>query len=400
MGPVRYLLAAPQRWRRLTASGSYVPQIDGLRFLAIAPVLMWHAGLRGQRMIEAGGGEASAMPWLPHGHVGVDLFFFISGYIIAYPFLAGKAPGLVAFARRRLLRLEPPYLLVMVGCFLALALTGLQPTGAPSFYRTEAPLWQSLAASSVYMHGLIFNGEPRLNPPAWSLEVEIQFYILAPLLLFAYTRIRSRTARLWTGAICVVFALVGGQWILDTLGYDNRVRWTLLTHAYPFLLGILVSDWAIEARPFEKEGSGLADLFGVLGLVLLLATGLFEESRSLEVGLIKDSVRAVAILLIFWLACRGRIGRAALGNGWIALIGGACYSIYLVHVPIMQAVTEVIVLLAPPTAGLGAWIWAVGALIPAGLVGGLIFYVLIERPCTRPDWPARLAARLTGGRAG
>lgn len=82
--------------RRPTSSSSYAPQIDGLRFLALLPVLLWHAGLRGERFYDAKLGYAGAATdkisyWMPHGHIGVFIFFFISGYIIAYPFLSGAA---------------------------------------------------------------------------------------------------------------------------------------------------------------------------------------------------------------------------------------------------------------------------------------------------------------------
>jgi len=134
-----------QRLRRPTASTTYVPQIDGLRFLALVPVLVWHAGLRGERFHAAHSGAALAVDerisyWLPHGHLGVFIFFFISGYIIAYPFLAGRAPSLSSFYKRRLYRLEPPYILAMCLSFLALYVVGYKPEQAPSFRGQEGSL--------------------------------------------------------------------------------------------------------------------------------------------------------------------------------------------------------------------------------------------------------------------
>ena len=170
-----FLSELPRRIGRVTSSGSYVPEIDGLRFLAIMPVLFFHAGLRGARISsDPVANEAMLSAWLPMGGLGVSLFFFISGYIISYPFLSNRAPQLSHFYKRRLLRLEPPYIVAMLGCFLVLSL--YTPSRAPNFDFTQAPLWQSLVASLTYTHGLIFGQSPKLNPPAWSLEREMQFY--------------------------------------------------------------------------------------------------------------------------------------------------------------------------------------------------------------------------------
>src|SRR5258708_25991447 len=102
----------PRRLGRLTSSGAYVPQIDGLRFLAILPVLFFHAGLRAARITpDPTVNEALMSAWLPMGGVGVSLFFFISGYIIAYPFLSNRPPRFADFYKRRLLRLGTPCLI-------------------------------------------------------------------------------------------------------------------------------------------------------------------------------------------------------------------------------------------------------------------------------------------------
>ena len=70
----------PRRLGRVTSGGTYVPQIDGLRFLAIMPVLLFHAGLRGARISpDPVLNEALLSAWLPMGGLGVSLFFFISG---------------------------------------------------------------------------------------------------------------------------------------------------------------------------------------------------------------------------------------------------------------------------------------------------------------------------------
>lgn len=397
------------RFRRVTASGTYVPQIDGLRFLAIMPVLFFHAGLRGARISpDPAANEALMTAWLPAGGVGVSLFFFISGYIIAYPFLIDRAPALGHFYTRRLMRLEPPYFIVMIGCFLLLSL--YTPSSAPNFDYTPVPLWQSLLASLTYTHGIVFGQNPKLNPPAWSLEIEMQFYLVAPFLIWAYLRIRRRTTRLWVGAATCVAGLLLGETIRHYVGQYQSLYHTILAQSYCFILGVLICDHSVKTQPFLRPARRNYDYGLLCGLIGLLLTGVFEPringlgladpAAGTLYGSLNAGVRAISICLIFFGAARGARGRAVLANPWLTLIGGACYSIYLVHLPVSHAAAEIVKRVMRPDSLLSAaavcWI----ILIPLSIAIGLLFYVLVERPCMRPDWPANLAGcvkRLVSG---
>src|SRR4051794_21430910 len=87
-----------ERLRRRTTTGAYFPEIDGLRFLAIAPVVLQHLMERVQRGLEPGGlseFDRHLGSLMPTGYLGVKLFFVISGYIICLPLAkrAFAAPG-------------------------------------------------------------------------------------------------------------------------------------------------------------------------------------------------------------------------------------------------------------------------------------------------------------------
>ncbi|MDE2332682.1 MAG: acyltransferase [Bradyrhizobium sp.] len=364
------------------------------------PVLFFHAGLRGARISpDPTMNEALMSAWLPEGGLGVSLFFFISGYIIAYPFLSNRPPRLTHFYKRRVLRLEPPYIVVMLGCFLIL--NQYTPSRAPNFDFTQAPLWQSLIASLTYTHGIIFGESPKLDPPAWSLEREMQFYLLAPFLICAYLKIKNRRARAWLGGALCLALLILGEVIRNELVHQHPLRHTLLAESYGFCLGILVCDYSVRARPFQQLARRRYDLCLVLGYVGLLLTGVFEpkiEDLSLvdpdaavAAGIANSLARAACILLVFVGAARGVTGRTVLARPWITLIGGACYSIYLVHLPLMHASAEIIGHVIRPHSLLVSAILCWVLLIPASLTAGLIFYACIERPCMRPDWPRELA---------
>ena len=383
------------RFARVTSSGNYVPQIDGLRFLAITPVLFFHAALRGERIsINLPPDDQLATSWIPAGQVGVSLFFFVSGYIISFPFLAGRAPRLQDFYARRLMRLHPPYVIVLLCCFLIVSV--YTPRNAPNFEFTSAPAWHSLIASLFYVHGLVFGENPKLNPPAWSLEFEMQFYLVAPLLLYLYLKIKNRTLRRCLGAALCVALIILGQWIAENFVRQHPLRHSVLIDAYAFVLGILVCDYAVTAQPSSLNSDRRYDLLLVLGYVGLLITGSLEYNLFSPVLSVLNTVaRAICILCVFAGAFRGALGRRVLGSPWIAFIGGACYSIYLVHVPVMHAGSALIVHVMTPTSLWVAWVISWVVLIPLSVAVGLTFYLLVERPLMRPDWARELLAAMT-----
>jgi peptidoglycan/LPS O-acetylase OafA/YrhL len=399
----------PRRLGRVTSGGAYVPQIDGLRFLAILPVLFFHAGLRAARISpDPTVNEALMSAWLPTGGAGVSLFFFISGYIIAYPFLSNRPPRLADFYKRRLLRLEPPYIIAMLGCFLILG--QYTPTRAPNFDFTGAPLWQSLIASLTYTHGIIFGQNPKLNPPAWSLEREMQFYLLAPFLIYAYLQIKDRHARAWLGGGVCLALLVFGEVIRNELVSQHLLRHTILAESHGFCLGILVCDYSVRAQPFQQVARRSYDVCLILGYIGLLITGMLEPRIEIiglsdpvfgiAAGIPNSLARAACIVLVFAGAARGLAGRTILGSPWITLIGGACYSIYLVHLPLIHAAAEIIAHVIRPDSLVVSAILCWLVLIPASLAAGLIFYAWVERPCMRPDWPRDLVRAIKAWQTG
>ena len=163
------------QFRRITTQKRFIPQIDGLRFVAIASVVFFH--------IYAALENGAVPPPIPldtdmpkHG---VELFFAISGFILGVPFASRylmQAPkvNLKSYFLRRLTRLEPPYFLAL------LAWAAMQRLVA---HRPLSDMAPHLLAHSLYVQNLTFGAfVGAVNTVAWSLEIEIQFYILVPLL--------------------------------------------------------------------------------------------------------------------------------------------------------------------------------------------------------------------------
>jgi peptidoglycan/LPS O-acetylase OafA/YrhL len=388
---VRGMLSSiPEKLKRVTNSGSYVPQIDGLRFIAIFLVLIYHGSGKALKYYApaAGSGEALIVEYLPNGIAGVELFFFISGLIISYPFLSGAKPSLGAFYKRRLLRLEPPYILVLTLCFFGLAVLGLKPEAAPQFEMQEMPLWQSYLTSIFYMHGTIYGMAPRLNPPLWSLEIEVVFYLIAPLIIYIYLKIHSFRNRIIFGLLAVAGGIIS-QSVLVT--YNYALYYVFITHTYAFLMGILVSDWTARHSAFYTPRGRIFDGVWLAGAALILISAVLhhgELSVATYAGLL--AIRAIAIFCLFLGSAWGPVASRLMGLPWLALLGGACYSIYLTHVPVINvAGTLLFKVFQPQTLG-SALLIAGPLLILSAFAVGMVFYILIERPCMRRDWPQAL----------
>lgn len=400
---LRYVSQLPVTLGR-PLSRAYMPEMDGLRFIALMLVMLWHSSIRAARYSEQNGVTDHLFWYFPHGEIGVLLFFCISGYVVAQPFLNRPSSewNVKSFYWRRFVRIYPPYFIALSMCFLVLRVIGHVPENAKSFDSSEISITSSYLASIFYMHGFIFNAPSRLNPPIWSLEIEIFFYALAPILLLIYTGVRSKPVRI--ASLCATILAIISFTAVASSQFDmsKSYRWGNLIHSYLFLLGILAADLTGDKLSRPREKRFLFDIVFSIGFAGLLAIGLNMTKVDAELaGGLSTFVRQLAIILflifVFAGAFYGKVSSSFLSLPWIRLIGTMCYSIYLTHIVAMQATSEVLGKMLDIT---NIWlIWTVwlGVLIPAGLVTGLLFYICVERPFAtaaikRPGGKQTLAA--------
>jgi peptidoglycan/LPS O-acetylase OafA/YrhL len=177
----------------------YRREIDGLRAVAVLPVIFFHAGF------EAFGG----------GFVGVDIFFVISGYLITTIILAEKEKGtfsLVNFYERRARRILPALFFVMI-CCLPFAWFWLLPNHLEEFSKSLLYISSFISNFLFWKKSGYFDTAAELKPllHTWSLAVEEQYYMLFPLFLMLLWKLRKR----WmVGSLLVVAvaSLALAQW--------------------------------------------------------------------------------------------------------------------------------------------------------------------------------------------
>jgi peptidoglycan/LPS O-acetylase OafA/YrhL len=370
------------RLRRVTSGGQWIPEVDGMRFVAISSVLLFHMlaelATRSGRIIPVEAGWQWLEAMLHHGNRGVEFFFVISGMILGMPFArqylaSGKPVSLTKYYMRRVTRLEPPY---VVSILVAMLLFAVYQHGV------HVELVQHALANLFYLHNLIYGQTGSVNAVAWSLEIEIQFYILAPLMMQIY-RIRQTWIRrgvLLFGILCIGAAQMPYHlW--------PRFSFSILYYAQYFLAGLLLADVYVEDLE-QMRTSWLWDVAGAGAFVAIF--GIAESTWW-------HMLMPVAIFVLCVAAMRSHLLRQFFANRWIAIIGGMCYSIYLLHFLLIAVLFKVTRYAILPSANFftNYLIQILVTLLPVVALCG-VFYVLIEHPCMDPKWPEKLRQTLRG----
>jgi peptidoglycan/LPS O-acetylase OafA/YrhL len=301
--------------------GSYIPFVDGLRAVAVLAVIAYHM-------------DSS---WLPGGFMGVDVFFVISGFVISGSLAHAKAPGLGehlgSFYARRLRRIAPALIVCLVGT--AIAAVVFVPEAWVNRSQDRTGLMAFFGLSNFELVSTIGYFEPAatLNPytHTWSLGVEEQFYLIFPLVFFAWVSARRRLA----------FALVGIA-SAASLAYaaartsDTAYSFYMLPTRF-WELGAGALLLMLLARRQASEKRSRWDTAGVTTSAAVLAAGLImaPEGRSP----FPYALPAVAgtVGLIGFLHHRPQVGgmvRKLLEQRAVVGIGRLSYSLYLWHWPV------------------------------------------------------------------
>ena len=296
----------------------YRREIDGLRALAVIPVVFFHAGFQ----------------TFSGGFVGVDVFFVISGYLITSIILAEKQAGtftLINFYERRARRLLPALFVVMFAC-LPFAWFWLLPGDMQIFS-------QSLVAVSVFSSNILFwltsgyfETAAELKPllHTWSLAVEEQYYLLFPIFILLAWRFGKR----WILTILVVVAIV--SLLLAQWGSENKPTFTffmLLTRGWEILAGTFVAFY-FDKKNRMPVSQSLSQSLSAFGL-LLICVAIFLFDKNTPFPSVYTLVPVVGTALIILFANPQTLVGKLLGRNIFVGVGLISYSAYLWHQPLL-----------------------------------------------------------------
>lgn len=295
----------------------YRREIDGLRALAVLPVILFHAGFE----------------TFSGGFVGVDVFFVISGYLITTIILAELEQGkfsIVNFYERRARRILPALFIVMVSSLL-LGYFLLMPDEFKN-------LGQSFVATSLFSNNVLLGltsgywdlaseFKPLLH--TWSLGVEEQYYVIVPFCCWCFGRLARAVLPIFMCSILVA-SLLFAVWFVNVS--PKWAFYVLPTRAWEICIGALS---AICLRNYQSviKSFKYSSALSLLGLLLIVGSILIFDNTILSPGLLL-LIPTVGAVLIITFCQPDSIAFKVLGSRAVVFLGLLSYSLYLWHQPI------------------------------------------------------------------
>ncbi|BDS08250.1 O-antigen acetylase [Oceaniferula spumae] len=301
-----------------THSLSYRPDIDGLRSLAVIPVILFHAGLG-----------------FPGGYVGVDIFFVISGFLITSIIakdIRNDCFSMTHFWERRVRRILPASVLVLLVTLIAGAFILL-----PGQFEDlgKAACAQALMVSNFYFwqqDGYFATASeflPTLH--TWSLAVEEQFYLILPLLMVWLMRGNSGRVARALKVLSLIFVISLAWSVYNLEHHPSSTFFLLPTRAWELLAGSLLALVPLK-KPLSSKWN---ELLSIAGVLLILGSVFFMTSETPFPGLAAIPPCLGAVLLIFsnqsMLTTAGKL----LALKPCVFVGKISYSLYLWHWPLL-----------------------------------------------------------------
>ena len=332
----------------------YRPDVDGLRAVAVVPVILFHMGIS----------------WIPGGFIGVDVFFVISGFLITSIIKKDLEAGTFSFRdfwARRVRRILPA-LIFVTGCTLAFSyFFGFRPEQQPIGKQAFAALlsvanlyfWQSTGS----YWGTAAEGLPFLH--AWSLSVEEQFYLFFPIAMWLIFRGRSR----WLQS-AIATAAIGSLalFLWGCQAHPTATFYLLPTRVWELGSGCLL---AVSLSSPSSRNSKFG-FFATVGLGMVVLSYLFGDTLG---GWLVLAVIGTALVI----SCgQSGLSNRLLSQRSLVHIGKLSYSLYLWHWPV--------VVLARSTSSPGVdWDDPLDRvlLIAATYLLALVTYHLVEIPTRR-----------------
>jgi len=356
-----------EKFRRITSSGFYLPQVDGLRFVAIFMVVcIAHIpNYINQKIFNSTFVTGYWWQFSLDGVFGVQFFFIISGFVLGHHFAKkyihnNEKADLKNYYLRRLTRMEPPYLLALIIVFIALVFIVKK--------YEFAELFPHFIASFFYVHNEVFDQHSYVLPVAWTLEIEIQFYLLAPLIALLY-KLRKRELR-W---LIFLFLILANTYYWFNVWHGMHV----FKFLHYFLCGMLIADLYVEKIKFPGPlWAGF--IIGIASLILLpFIIGLYSTPGYI--------VKNLLMALLFYTVLTNKWLIKIFSFAPIAIIGGMCYSIYLIHEQIISATGRLLKFVKIENPGI---YFILSYLLLAGVVlmVSAVYFKFVEQPCMKKDW--------------
>ncbi|MDP8967608.1 MAG: acyltransferase [Actinomycetota bacterium] len=380
--PAPAVIATPEGSR--TKDDRRSASLDGLRGLAALCIFVFHGWLYTMPAPDATD-RSSIGDYAAHElRLGLVAFFVLSGFLLSRPWFAAslegrRPPAIGRYLRARAARILPAYYAALAGSIVLLwGLRGTPGLRLPP--SDELPLFvvfgQNFSPASVM----------KLNPPMWSLAVEVMFYALLPLIGWLALRL-PRARRAQALAPLALLALgVAYNWAIAGRGLGLTFSKTLAAMLPYFALGMLAA-LALHGRTIDRRAKRNLIAGGVALVVADAVAKAAAPASGIDAGqlfaVMRDLPAAAGFALIV-VALAGARRSRLVGSRLLSGIGTISYGFYLWHVPVLMVLRGYGVLPLDPVAG------TLVALVPSLAISALS-WVALERPILR--WTARRERR-------
>jgi peptidoglycan/LPS O-acetylase OafA/YrhL len=340
----------------MLGGSKYRPDIEGLRALAVLPVLAFHVGFTA----------------VPGGFVGVDIFFVISGFLITQLLQRDIEAGrfsLLGFYERRIRRIVPALVAMLLATF-AVAMYFDLPSELESLSKSLLAAAASVSNLYFWTKSGYFDTDSAANPllHTWSLAVEEQLYVVWPLYLYLAHRYLARRLIPLTIAITLI-SLAASAW--GAFQHPTSTFYMPFTRLWELSAGGLIALGAVPAMTSSRARETL----GALGIALIVASVFLIRSSMPFPGLLAVPPCLGAALVILAGRDAATLTGKALALKPIAFVGAISYSLYLWHWPLTVFQRRDALLVTGLTTAQTKLV-----IVAASFIAAIASYKLIEQP--------------------
>lgn len=350
------------------SKNNYRAEIQGLRAIAVLMVVFYHAEV-----------------FFKSGFIGVDVFFVISGFVIAqsinHQYSEQNNFSIVNFYARRVRRLLPGLAAMLT---IVLVLSTWLSTISSRVQTVRTGLFATFSLSNLFLFRFRPDGYFEVSEKTnalihtWSLSIEEQFYVVFPLVFAAIVHFGKRkkidhrklvlVTFIGISLLSFVFSVVAStrgihglngivSRVIGSDSLDSRFAFYLpFTRAWEFLAGVLLAQIRIGSKSSTKT-----ELFGLLGLILIVISALTFENLSSFPGYVVIFPVVGTTLVLFFSTEKSLLGKV-LSHKWLVWIGDRSYGWYLWHWPLIQFVKPFW-----PNSHVTALLAGLSAIVPAAI---------------------------------
>jgi peptidoglycan/LPS O-acetylase OafA/YrhL len=354
--------------RKVSEDRDYIAAADGIRFFATIHVICGHI------LVYTGVNTKKLLPQpildniyylFANPGLGLEIFFVLSGFLLMLPFAQWHLykqhkPNITMYFVRRLIRLELPYLIALTVSTLALVFIIKK-------YDFSYMLPRYIA-SFFYTNTLIYDIHPEPLPIAWSLETEVQFYIIVPLLAYIF-KLHKMARR-----ILLVTLIISIPIVIKQYSFHSSI---LFIHFFQyFFAGILCADFYLDKDFLTNKIS--ANIWVALSFMLVfIAIPMLKVAGYLQF----DYLLPLVIAFFIYCVLKKDGLKTIFHNAYLRIIGCMCYSIYLWHYMIISALGRYTVKINVGNYFMPNYMVQLLLLTPVILIVAGLYFKYVERPC-------------------